>query len=152
MANYVGNPYGLGYTVSKRALTTCFDTWSKMYAGTDLVFQRLMLGPVDTGIFTMAAQFPAWMVWIKRLFSGSLDGTVRAVSRLSRGRSRRCFYPWRALPLYAAMGLLRALIPGFFQGRNTLRGTPRRALPATPVERAARPLTTERHMRTPIDE
>ena len=40
MASYAGNPYGLGYTMSKKALTACFEVWSKMYAGTDLVFQH----------------------------------------------------------------------------------------------------------------
>jgi NAD(P)-dependent dehydrogenase (short-subunit alcohol dehydrogenase family) len=155
MANYVGNPYGLGYTVSKRALTTCFDTWSRMYVGTDLVFQQLMLGPVRTEIFTMDAQFPGWMVWIKRLFSGSLEGTVRAVSRLSRGRSRRHFYPWRSLPLYAAMRLFRGAIPGFFHGRSALDGRARRPAPGTTsTERPERLSITERsrHTRTHVDE
>ena len=40
-----------------------------MYAGTDLVFQQVMLGPVHTAIYTMADELPAWMVWIKNVFS-----------------------------------------------------------------------------------
>ncbi len=41
---YAGSPYGLGYQTSKQALTTCFDVWSQMYRGTDLVFQQVILG------------------------------------------------------------------------------------------------------------
>jgi NAD(P)-dependent dehydrogenase (short-subunit alcohol dehydrogenase family) len=126
MANYVGNPYGLGYYTSKQALTTCFEVWAKMYAGTDLVFQRVMLGPVRTAIFTMADKFPAWMVWIKNLFSASLDGTVRAVTRFALTRKKRLIYPWQALPLYVAMWLGQRLVPGFFRGRTTLDGNTRR--------------------------
>ena len=45
MVNYAGNPYGLGYYISKKALTACFDVWSGMYARTDLVFKQVaMLG------------------------------------------------------------------------------------------------------------
>lgn len=126
MASYVGNPYGLGYTTSKQALTTCFETWSQMYAGTDLVFQRVMLGPVATAIYTMHDRFPRWMVWIKGAFSGSLAGTARAVSRFARSRNKRLFYPRRAVPLYLGMWLCRWLVPGFFRGRQTLAGKARR--------------------------
>ena len=127
MTNYVGNPYGLGYYTSKKALTACFEVWSKMYARTDLVFQQVMLGPVRTEIYTMADKFPAWMGWIKNLFSASLDGTVRAVSRLALTRKKKLIYPLRAFPLYVAMWLGQCLIPGFFQGRRTLDGKARRA-------------------------
>jgi NAD(P)-dependent dehydrogenase (short-subunit alcohol dehydrogenase family) len=126
MANYVGNPYGLGYSTSKKALTACFEVWSKMYAGTDLVFQQVMLGPVRTGIYTMADKFPPWMVWIKNFFSASLDGTVRAVSRFALSRKKKLFYPLLAVPLYGAMRLGQGLVPGFFQGRKTLDGKKRR--------------------------
>jgi len=126
MANYVGNPYGLGYTTSKQALTTCFDVWSRMYAGTDLIFQRVMLGPVSTAMYTMHDSFPAWMVWLKTLFSASPDGTARAVARLATSRKRRLFYPWHAIPLYLGMWLCRSLLPGFFRGRTTLAGRARR--------------------------
>jgi len=126
MASYVGNPYGLGYHTSKRALTACFDVWSKMYAGTDLVFQQVMLGPIRTAIYTMADKFPRWMSWIKDAFSGSLGGAARAVARLARTRRRKLFYPRRAVPLYLGMWLGQALVPGFFQGRATSAGTPRR--------------------------
>jgi NAD(P)-dependent dehydrogenase (short-subunit alcohol dehydrogenase family) len=127
MANYAGNPYGLGYHTSKKALTACFEAWSKMYAGTDLVFQQVMLGPVRTAIYTMADKFPAWMVWTKELFSASLDGTVRAISGFARTRNRKLIYPLKAYPLYLAMRLGQCLIPGFFQGRKTLEGRARRA-------------------------
>jgi NAD(P)-dependent dehydrogenase (short-subunit alcohol dehydrogenase family) len=83
MASYAGNPYGLGYHASKKALTACFDTWSAMYAGTDLVFQQVMLGPVPTAIYTMGDKLPDWMVRTRNLFSGSLDGTARAISRFA---------------------------------------------------------------------
>ena len=126
MANYVGNPYGLGYHTSKRALTACFDTWSRMYAGTELVFQQVMLGPVETPMYTMAERLPPWMVWIKTAFSVSPEATARAVSRFARTRRRKLFYPLRAVPLFLAMWLLRALIPGFFQGTKTLEGKARR--------------------------
>jgi len=126
MVNYAGNPYGLGYYASKRALTACFDVWSKMYAGTDLVFQQVMLGPVHTGIHTMADKFPAWMVWIKNLFSASVDGTVRAVSRFALTRKKKLIYPLRAFPLFLAMRLGQRFIRGFYQGRKTLDGRERR--------------------------
>lgn len=126
MASYVGNPYGLGYHASKRALTACFDVWSKMYAGTDLVFQQVMLGPVQTEIHTMADRFPGWMVRIRDLFNGSLDDTARAVARFARTRKPKLFHPWRAVPLYVGMGLGQALVPGFFRGKRTLDGRTRR--------------------------
>ena len=97
-----------------------------MYAGTDLVFQQVMLGPVRTGIYTMADKFPAWMVWIKNRFSASVDGTVRAVSRFALTRNRKLMYPLRAFPLYISMRLGQCLVPGFFQGRKTLDGKTRR--------------------------
>jgi len=129
MANYVGNPYGLGYHASKRALTACFTVWSRMYAGTDLVFQRVMLGPVQTGIYTMHDRLPGWMVWIKQRLSGSLEGTARAVSQFAASRKRRLFYPWHSVPLYFGMWVLQSFLPGFFQGRKTLAGAKRRREP-----------------------
>jgi len=129
MANYVGNPYGLGYTASKRALTTCFEAWSRMYAGTDLVFQRVMLGPVPTAMYTMHRNLPAWMVWVKSAFSTSLDATARAVARFATSRRSRLFHPWRAVPLYCGLWLCQALVPGFFRGTKTLAGQARRRAP-----------------------
>jgi len=132
MANYVGNPYALGYTTSKQALTTCFKVWSSMYAETDLIFQRVMLGPVDTAIYTMQGSFPAWMVWVKSLCSAPLDATARAVSRFALTRKESLFYPWRALPLYLGLWLCRSLVPGFFRGKKTLAGRARRVAPLGP--------------------
>jgi len=126
MVNYAGNPYGLGYSTSKKALTACFDVWAGMYARTDLVFQQVMLGPVHTAIYTMGDRLPGWMVRIKSLSSASLDGTVRAISRFARTRKRKLIYPLRALPAFGAMWLGQRLIPGFLQGRKTLDGKPRR--------------------------
>jgi NAD(P)-dependent dehydrogenase (short-subunit alcohol dehydrogenase family) len=127
MANYVGNPYGLGYTTSKRALTSCFEAWSAMYAATDLVFQRVMLGPVRTPMYAMHDSFPPWMVRVKNLFSASVEGTARAVAGLAKSDRKRLFYPWHSVPLYLGMWVLRALVPGFFRGRRTLAGKARRA-------------------------
>ena len=130
MVKYAGNPYGLGYATSKRALTACFDVWARMYAGTDLVFKQIMLGPVPTGIYAMDDRFPRWMAGLKKLSSASIDGTARAISRFAGNRKKKLLYPLRALPLFGAMWLGRALIPGFFpsffDGRKTIGGGPRR--------------------------
>jgi len=126
LAHCVGNPYGLGYFTSKRALSACFEVWSKMYAGTDLIFQQILLGPVPTAIYTMEDRLPAWMVRIRDSFSGSLDGTVRAISRLVVTRRKKLFYPCKAVPLYWGMWLGQRLIFGLFQGRKTLEGKARR--------------------------
>jgi NAD(P)-dependent dehydrogenase (short-subunit alcohol dehydrogenase family) len=126
MVNYAGNPYAVGYHASKKALAACFDTWSRMYAGTDLVFQQLVLGPVPTGIHTTTDRLPPWMGWVRRCFSGSLEGTVRAIAKLARTRKRRRIYPWRAWPLFIAFALAQRFIPGCFQGRKTLDGGKRR--------------------------
>lgn len=129
LSSYVGNPYGLGYHTSKQALTACFGVWSRMYAGTDLVFQSVMLGPVRTTMYTMADKFPAWMVWLKDAFSASLDGTVQAIAAFATTRKQRLFYPWQAVPLYLGMWLCQRLVPGFFQGRKTRDGRRRRRAP-----------------------
>jgi NAD(P)-dependent dehydrogenase (short-subunit alcohol dehydrogenase family) len=126
LVNYAGNPYGLGYQTSKQALTACFEVWARMYAGTDLVFQLVMLGPVRTVTYPMADKLPAWMVRMRDRFSASLDGTVRAIARFARTRRRTLIYPMRAFPLFVAMGLGQRLVPGFFQGRRTLDGKARR--------------------------
>jgi NAD(P)-dependent dehydrogenase (short-subunit alcohol dehydrogenase family) len=126
MVNYAGNPYGLGYTTSKKALTACFDVWARMYAGTDLVFKQVMLGPVQTGIYTMGDRLPAWMARMRRLACASVDDTVRAISAFAPTRKRKLVYPLRAVPAFGAMWLGQRLIPGFFQGRQTLAGQARR--------------------------
>jgi NAD(P)-dependent dehydrogenase (short-subunit alcohol dehydrogenase family) len=126
MASYVGNPYALGYHTSKRALTACFETWARMYTGTDLVFQQVLLGPVPTAITTSDEAFPQWMVRTRNLFSASLDQTAAAIARFAQTRTEKLYYPRRALPLYLGMWLGRSLIPGFFQGRRTLDGHARR--------------------------
>ena len=126
MVNYAGNPYGLGYSTSKKALTACFDVWAAMYAETDLVFKQVILGPVHTGIYTMNDRLPGWMVRTKNLASASLDDTVRAISRFAPSRKRKLIYPLRALPAFGAMWLGQRFVPGFLQGRKTLDGRPRR--------------------------
>ena len=131
MVNYAGNPFGLGYSTSKKALTACFDVWAGMYGETDLVFKQVMLGPVHTAIYTMGDKLPGWMVRLRSLFSASLDGTVRAISRFATTRKRKLIYPLRALPAFGALWLGQRLIPGFLQGRKTLDGRPRRRQPGT---------------------
>ncbi len=126
MAGYVGNPYGLGYLTSKKAVTACFDVWAKMYAGTDLVFQQVILGPVRTAIYTMADRFPPWMARLKDVFSAPAEGAAAAIARFALTRKKTLIYPAKAIPLYVAMGFGQRLVPGFFQGRTTLDGTPRR--------------------------
>jgi NAD(P)-dependent dehydrogenase (short-subunit alcohol dehydrogenase family) len=126
MVAYAGNPYGLGYQTSKQALTTCFDVWSNMYAGTDLVFKQVILGPVHTSIYTMEEKLPGWIVRIKSLSSASLDATVRAISRFAQTRKKKLVHPWRAAAVFGAVRLARWLVPGFIQGRRTLDGRPRR--------------------------
>jgi NAD(P)-dependent dehydrogenase (short-subunit alcohol dehydrogenase family) len=126
MVAYAGNPYGLGYQTSKQALTTCFDVWSNMYTGTDLVFKQVILGPVPTSIYTMAEKLPGWMIRIKSLSSASLDDTVRAISRFAQTRKKKLVHPWPAAALFGAVRLARWVVPGFIQGRRTLAGRPRR--------------------------
>ncbi len=127
VVTYAGNPRGLGYQTSKRALTGCFDVWSRMYEGTDLVFKQVILGPVPTSIYTMRDKLPGWMFRIKNLASASLPGAVGAVARFAPTRRKKLIYPWRAFALFGAMRLGGAIVPGFLQGRRTLDGRPRRA-------------------------
>ena len=126
MVAYAGNPYGLGYQTSKQALTACFDVWSNMYTGTDLVFKQVILGPVPTSIYTMAEKLPGWMIRIKSLSAASLDDTVRAIARFAQTRKKKLVHPWRAAALFGAVRLARWVVPGFIQGRRTLAGSPRR--------------------------
>jgi gluconate 5-dehydrogenase len=125
-ARYVGNPYGLGYHTSKQALSSCFDTLARMYAGGDLIFQQVVLGPVQTPMYTMSAQFPSWMARVRDAFAVSPEAAAEAIARFATTRQSRLYYPLRALPLYGGMWLARSVIPGFFQGRSTLAGQKRR--------------------------
>lgn len=127
MAGYVGNPYGLGYSTSKQALTACFDAWSRMYAGTDLIFQQVVLGPLQTQMFTMSDRFPAWMSWLRSTFAASVESAVDSICRFAGTRRRKLFHPRRALLLYLGTWACRAVIPSFFRGRKTLAGHERRA-------------------------
>jgi NAD(P)-dependent dehydrogenase (short-subunit alcohol dehydrogenase family) len=131
MVTYAGSPYALGYQASKRALTTSFEVWSQMYAGTDLVFKQVILGPVPTSIFTTDEKLPRWLAGARRLASASLNGTVRAISRFAQTRRKKLIYPWRAFAAFGATWLLRRLLPGFPHGRRTLEGRSRRGRPTT---------------------
>jgi len=126
LASYVGNPYGLGYHTSKRALTACFDVWSRMYEGTDLVFQQVMLGPVRTPMFTMTARLPPWMGRVREAFTADLEGTVRALARFAETRRRKLFHPWSAALLFLGLWCAQRLVPGLFRGRTSLGGVARR--------------------------
>lgn len=126
LARFVGNPYALGYSTSKRALTACFEVWSRTYSGTDLVFQQVLLGPVPTAILTIDEHAPAWVARVRRWLTGSLDGAVRAIARFATTRRSKLFYPWRAVPPYLGMWLAQALLPGLSPGRTTLAGRRRR--------------------------
>jgi NAD(P)-dependent dehydrogenase (short-subunit alcohol dehydrogenase family) len=126
MVTYAGNPYGLGYQTSKGALKACFDVWAKMYRGTDLVFKQVILGPIETSMYTMEGKLPGWMSRIKGLSSASMNGTVRAVSGFAQTRRRTLIHPWRAFAVFGAFRLARWLVPGLFDGHQTLAGRPRR--------------------------
>lgn len=128
MVTYAGNPYGLGYQISKRALTASFEVWSQMYAATDLVFQQVILGPVPSAMYGMQDRLPGWMFRIKRLSSGSGEGAASAIAAFARTRSKKLIYPWRALAVFGGLRAARTLLPGFLQGRRTLAGGRRRSL------------------------
>lgn len=117
MVTYAGNPHGLGYQTSKQALSACFDVWSNMYDGTDLVFKQVVLGPVPTSMYEMRDKLPGWMFRVKDLASASLDSTVRAISEFAATRRKKLLHPWRAFAVFGAVRLTRALVPGFMQGR-----------------------------------
>ena len=124
MVNYAGNPYGLGYYASKKALTVCFDVWADMYAGTDLVFKQVMLGPVHTAIYTMGTSFPAGWSESKVLFPHRSTTRSAQFQALRPTRKRNADLSVASSPAFGAMWLGRRLIPGFFQGRKTLAGRP----------------------------
>lgn len=118
MVKYAGNPYGLGYSTSKKAVTACFDVWARMYAATELVFKQVILGPVRTDIYTMPERFPAWMTRARDLSSASVEGAAAAIARFASTRDKRLIYPLRALPLFGAMWLGQQLVPRLLHGRK----------------------------------
>lgn len=127
LVNYAGNPHALGYLTSKRALTACFDVWSAMYAGTDLVFQQVLLGPVPTAMLAAGDQLHPWARRVRALFSSSPESTARAIARFALTRHRRLAHPRRAYLLFRGLSLGQRIVPGFLGGRRTLAGGPRRA-------------------------
>lgn len=126
LVTIAGNSYALGYRTSKQALTAAFDAWADMYTGTDLVFKQVMLGPVATAIVTMNDRLPRWVVAVKGLASASMGSTVRAIARFAGNRRRKLIHPWRAVPAFLALRLVRWLLPGVFKGRRTASGAQRR--------------------------
>lgn len=121
MVKYAGNPYALGYATSKKALAACCDVWSRMHAGTDLVFKQVMLGPVDTGMHTMPDRFSGWINRVKSLASVSSDSAAAAIARFAGNREKQLRYPRRALPLFGALWLADQLVPGFLMRGRTGR-------------------------------
>jgi NAD(P)-dependent dehydrogenase (short-subunit alcohol dehydrogenase family) len=126
MVNYAGNPYALGYQVSKRAASACFEVWARMYADTDLMFQQVILGPVRTAMLTMDDRLPSWMGRARTLFSSSLDDVAGAIARFARGDRRTLIYPLPTYILFRLLAVAQRLVPGFIQGRKTLDGRARR--------------------------
>jgi len=126
MVNYAGNPFALGYSSSKRALTACFDVWSAMYAGTDLVFKQVMLGPVPTKMYTMDSKSPAWIARIRSLVSASCESTACAVAKFAATRKRRLIYPWSAFLLFRSLSIVQCVLPGLLRGHKTIAGKVRR--------------------------
>ena len=57
------------------------------------------------------------------------DLVFKQVMRFAPTRKRKLIYPLRALPAFGAMWLGRRFVPGFFEGRKTLDGRPRRRQP-----------------------
>ncbi|MES1165884.1 MAG: hypothetical protein ABUR63_09005, partial [Verrucomicrobiota bacterium] len=74
--------------------------------------------PVPTSIYTMRDKLPGWMFRIKDLASASLDSTVRAIAHFAPTSQKKLVHPWRALALFGAVRVVRAVVPGFLQGRR----------------------------------
>jgi len=126
VVTYAGNPYALGYQTSKQALTRCFDVWANMYAGTDLVFKQVILGPVRTSMYTMDDRLPGWILRIKRLASTSLDDAVRAIASFAQNRKKKVTHPWRALAFFGLARVARPFLTPSARGARTLDGRRRR--------------------------
>lgn len=122
MGGDLPNPYCLSYHVSKRALTASFDVFSEMYDGTNLCFKQVLLGPVPTAIYDTSDQFPKLMSQIKKAFSVSLPGAVRAIVQFSESERKTLILPWRAFFLFRVIRMTQRFIPGFYRGRKTLEG------------------------------
>lgn len=129
------NPYCLGYHVSKRALTACFDVFSEMYEGTNLSFKQVLLGPVPTGILDTSSKFPKIMSDIKKIFSVSLPDAVRSLAAFSQSNRKKLVLPWRAFFLFRTIRFAQNFLPGFYRGRKTMSGSSRHSViePKEPV-------------------
>ena len=120
--NYVGNPYCLGYYISKKAVTHSFEVLSAMYEKTNLQFKWVVLGPVPTAIESNSEKFPKTMALVKEMFSVSVDAAVRAIARFASSDRPRLVFPLRSFVLFQGVRLAQRIIPGFFRGRKTLAG------------------------------
>ncbi len=125
VTNYAGNPYCLGYYISKRAVTQMVDMLSAMYGKTSLCLKCLVLGPVPTGIKTSDDKFPKAMVLIKNLFSVSVEKAALRVAQFAKSNRRFLVYPFKAYVLFQGMGFLQRMIPGFYKGQKTSDGCAR---------------------------
>ena len=125
MADYAGNPYCLGYFISKKALNASFEVLSEMYKNTNLQFKWLVLGPVHTAIYCTSEKFPKIMIGIKNFFSVSQDATARAIAEFVESEKHRLIFPWRIFFLFQAMRFAQRLIPWFYRGCKTLDGLAR---------------------------
>lgn len=119
MADYVGNPYCLGYFISKKALTASFKVLSGMYKKTSLQFGWVVLGPVHTSIYCTSEKFPKIMARIKHFFSVSQDKTALAIAEFAKSEKQQLIFPWRAFFLFQGMQLAQKLIPGFYRAQRS---------------------------------
>ena len=116
--NYAGNPFCLGYFISKKALTQSFEVFSEMYRNTNLQFKWIVLGPVITPIATSSDKFPKIMLKIKDLFSVSIEKTAQTIYAFTKSSRPSLIYPVRARILFRCLRLAQQFIPGFYRGRK----------------------------------
>jgi short-subunit dehydrogenase len=122
MANYAANPYCLGYSVSKMALSKSFEVLAAMYQKTNLKFKWVVLGPVGTGITATSDKFPKIMAYVKDLFSISLTQSVQAISSFAESDRKYLIYPLRAFFLFRLMRWMQYLIPSFYRCQKPASG------------------------------
>ena len=119
-----------GTHTSKKALTACFDVWSGMYAGTDLVFKQVMLGPVHTAIYTMDDKLPGWMVRLKEpLFRIARRHGPRDFALCAHPQEEADLLRCELSPRSVRCGSVNDSFPVSSRGRKTLDGRPRRHQP-----------------------
>lgn len=118
MTNYLGNPYCLGYYLSKLALTKSFEVLEAMYRKTNLKFKWVILGPVPTEITSSSDKFHPFASFVKNLFSVSRTRATQTITNFARSNKKQLIYPMRAFFLLQGLRVLQRLIPGFYQGQK----------------------------------